>query len=148
MYCLSSIQKQLLWHLLCNNYISHHNPVPRFLQCWTTLHRANHRFTSRQTRNENIERSWEFSNRSCPRVLYHALIHTLLHWADVEKVVFFCKGLITFAFLMCTLDVRFWVECLSDVIFSVKNSKMTLITHSTEKRTTKHHIKNARVIGP
>jgi hypothetical protein len=49
---------------------------------------------------------------------------------------------------MYSLDVRFRVECVSNVIFSVENSKMTSKTNSTVKRTTKLHIENASVIDP
>jgi hypothetical protein len=35
------------------------------------------------------------------------------------------KGSITLAFWMCSLNVRFTVACVFDVIFSVKNSKLT-----------------------
>jgi hypothetical protein len=48
----------------------------------------------------------------------------------------------------CVLDVRFTVECVLNVIFIVENSKMTLKTHATVKRTYKLHIQNARVINP
>jgi hypothetical protein len=47
---------------------------------------------------------------------------------------------------MCSLDVRFRVECVFDVIFKVENSKMTLKVCSTVKRTSKQHIQNASVI--
>jgi hypothetical protein len=49
---------------------------------------------------------------------------------------------------MCSLDVRFSVECVFDVIFSVKNSKIASKTHSTVKRTSKLHIQNVSVIDP
>jgi hypothetical protein len=49
---------------------------------------------------------------------------------------------------MCSLDVRFSVECVFNVIFSVKNLKITLKTHATGKRTFKLHIRNASVIDP
>jgi hypothetical protein len=49
---------------------------------------------------------------------------------------------------MCSLDVHFTVACVFDVIFSVKNSKFTLKTHATVKRTFKLHIRNASVIDP
>jgi hypothetical protein len=48
----------------------------------------------------------------------------------------------------CVLDVRFTDECVFNVIFIVENSKMTLKTHATVKRTYKLHIQNARVINP
>jgi hypothetical protein len=38
---------------------------------------------------------------------------------------------------MCSSDVRFTVECLSDVIFEFWTLKMTLKTHSTQKRRSK-----------
>jgi hypothetical protein len=49
---------------------------------------------------------------------------------------------------MCSLDVRFTVECVFNVIFGVKNLKMTTKTHATVKRTSKLHIQNASVIDP
>jgi hypothetical protein len=52
------------------------------------------------------------------------------------------------AFWMCSFDVRFAVECVFYVIFSVKNSKMTSKSHSTGKRTSKLHIQNASIIDP
>jgi hypothetical protein len=56
--------------------------------------------------------------------------------------------MIALAFWMCSLDMRFSVECVFNVIFSVKNSKMTLKTHLTKKCTSKLHIQNASVINP
>jgi hypothetical protein len=55
------------------------------------------------------------------------------------------KGSITLAFWMCSLDVRFTVACVFNVnvIFSVENSKMTLKTHATVKRTSMLHVQNA-----
>jgi hypothetical protein len=49
------------------------------------------------------------------------------------------KGWITLAFWMCSLDVRFTVECAFDVIFSDKNSKIRSKTHSKVKRPSKLH---------
>jgi hypothetical protein len=49
---------------------------------------------------------------------------------------------------MCSLDVRIRVECVFYVIVSVENSKNTLKTHSTVKRTSKLHIQNSIVIDP
>jgi hypothetical protein len=57
-------------------------------------------------------------------------------------------GLITLAFWMRSLDVRFTVECVFDIIFSVENLIVTSITHSTVKRTPKLYIQNAIVIDP
>jgi hypothetical protein len=45
---------------------------------------------------------------------------------------------------MCSLDVRFTVEWDFDVIFSVKNTKMAVKTHSTGET----YIQNATVIDP
>jgi hypothetical protein len=47
---------------------------------------------------------------------------------------------------MCSLGVRFTVACVFNVIFTVKNSKMTLKTYARVKRTPKLHIRNASVI--
>jgi hypothetical protein len=49
---------------------------------------------------------------------------------------------------MCSLDVRFTVTCVFDVILDFSTLKMTLKTHSTVKRTSKLHIQNASVIDP
>jgi hypothetical protein len=49
---------------------------------------------------------------------------------------------------MCSLDVRFTVVCVFNVIVSVENSKMTSKTHATMKRTPKLHIQIAIVIDP
>jgi hypothetical protein len=49
---------------------------------------------------------------------------------------------------MCSLDVRFTVKCVIDVIFEFSTLKMTLNTHSTRKRTSKLDIQNASVIDP
>jgi hypothetical protein len=49
-------------------------------------------------------------------------------------------GSITLAFSMCSLDLRFTVECLFNVIFSVENSETTSTTHATVLRTSKLHI--------
>jgi hypothetical protein len=57
-------------------------------------------------------------------------------------------GSITLAFRMCSLNVRFPVACVFKVIFKFLTLKMTLKTHSTEKRTSKLHIQNASVIDP
>jgi hypothetical protein len=46
------------------------------------------------------------------------------------------------------LDVRFTVECVFNVIFSVKNSIMTSKTHAMVKHASKLHIQNASVIDP
>jgi hypothetical protein len=43
------------------------------------------------------------------------------------------KGLITLAFWMCSLDVRFTVECVFDVIFEFLTLKITLKTHHPHK---------------
>jgi hypothetical protein len=58
------------------------------------------------------------------------------------------KGSITLAFWMCSFDVRFPVECVFNVNFSVKNLKITSKMHATEKRTSKLHIRNACLIDP
>jgi hypothetical protein len=51
------------------------------------------------------------------------------------------SGSITLAFWMCSLDVLgFTVENVFHVIFIVNNSKMTLKTHSTVKRTSKTQV--------
>jgi hypothetical protein len=44
------------------------------------------------------------------------------------------------------LDVRFPVECVFKVIFTVENLKLTLKTHATVKRSSKVHIQNASLI--
>jgi hypothetical protein len=43
---------------------------------------------------------------------------------------------------MCSLDVRFTVECLLDAIFEFSTLKMTLKSHSTLKRPSKLHTSN------
>jgi hypothetical protein len=58
------------------------------------------------------------------------------------------RGSITIAFWMCSLGVRFTVECVFDVFFEFLILKITLKTHSTVKRTSKQLIQNASVIDP
>jgi hypothetical protein len=58
------------------------------------------------------------------------------------------KGSITLAFWIYSLNVRFTVKCVFNVIFEFSTLKMTSKTHATVKRTSKLHIKNASVINP
>jgi hypothetical protein len=72
--------------------------------------------------------------------------HGLTH--GTKQVDTALNGLITLAFYMCSLEVRFTVECVFDDIFEFSTLKMTSKTHSTVKRTSKLHIQNASVIDP
>jgi hypothetical protein len=58
------------------------------------------------------------------------------------------KGLIRFAFWICSLDERFTVECVFNGIFIIDNSEMTWKTHLTVKRTSKLHIQKPPAIDP
>jgi hypothetical protein len=63
------------------------------------------------------------------------------HWLRIGRILYTCVW-------MCSLDVRFTVACVFDVIFEFSTLKITLKTHSTVKRTSKLHIQNASVINP
>jgi hypothetical protein len=53
------------------------------------------------------------------------LLHIVAGGENSFFVTCFVKGSITLAFWMCSFNVRFTVECVFYVVFSVENSKMT-----------------------
>jgi NAD(P)-dependent dehydrogenase (short-subunit alcohol dehydrogenase family) len=78
----------------------------------------------------------------------HFLLTNLLLDKIKVSVQYMYLTLITFAFLMCSLDARFWVKCVFDVILVPKTQKMTLNTHPTVIGTSKLHIQTVSVINP
>jgi hypothetical protein len=58
------------------------------------------------------------------------------------------SGGITLAFWMCSLDVRFTLECVFDVIFEFLTLNMTSKMYLTVKRTSKLHIQKRRCNRP